>query len=283
VWFGRWCRRRRPAPDWRRWALSGRSRSPGRGHRRAGRPHRRAGGSAGQDFADLSKLPSSDGYAKPTRTRREGSDRRPGSRPAPLAPTWPGGEPDQVRGPCPRALRGVRRRPGRCAGVCVEARQVSDLPPMRLVTTERRGKRRRCACGQVTVGAFPGAAAGPAQYGPGVRALVAYLCCHQHLPYDRCAQMLAAAWAPTSPPATWPRWWPSARVPGRRAGNHLRAAQGGPVVHVDETGARVVAGRLHWVHSASTAELTLYTIHAKRRCGDGRRRGPAGLCRRGRP
>jgi hypothetical protein len=36
-----------------------------------------------------------------------------------------------------------------------------------------------------------------------------------------------------------------------------------PVAHFDETGARV-AGRRHWVHSASTGSLSLFTVHAKR-------------------
>jgi transposase len=35
-----------------------------------------------------------------------------------------------------------------------------------------------------------------------------------------------------------------------------------PVAHFDETGARV-AGRLHWVHSASTSLLTLLSVHAR--------------------
>jgi transposase len=97
-----------------------------------------------------------------------------------------------------------------------------------------------------------------------VRALVGYLCVHQHLPVDRAAQLLADVLG--APVATGTL---AAVVAEGAAGlegfvevvrTGLAAA---PVAHFDETGARV-AGRLHWVHSASTSSLSLFTVHAKR-------------------
>jgi transposase len=148
--------------------------------------------------------------------------------------------------------------------VGVEARQVFDLPPLRLSVTEHRAERRRCACGTITSAAFPEYVRAAACYGPGMRALVCYLCVHQHLPVDRAAQLLADVLGASVATGTL-----AAVVAEGAAGlagfvqavcHRLAAA---PVAHFDETGARV-AGRLHWVHSASTGLLTLFTVHAKR-------------------
>jgi transposase len=141
---------------------------------------------------------------------------------------------------------------------------VFDLPPLRLLATEHRAERRRCACGTTTAAAFPDHVRAVACYGPGVRALVCYLCVHQHLPVDRAAQLLADVLG--APLATGTL---AAVLAEGAAGldgflatvrDQLAAA---PVAHFDETGARV-AGRLHWVHSASTSLLTLLSVHAKR-------------------
>ena len=87
---------------------------------------------------------------------------------------------------------------------------------------------------------FPNDARAAACYGPGVRALVCYLCVHQHLPVDRAAQLLADVLG--APLATGTL---AAVVAEGAAGlggfievvrERLAAA---PVAHFDETGARV--------------------------------------------
>ena len=104
--------------------------------------------------------------------------------------------------------------------VGTERRQVFDLPEIRLWVTEHVAQRRRCACGCETKAPFPAVATAPACYGGGVRALAAYLSVHQHLPYDRTAQlfkdvlgrglvgalaqMVSEAAQGTAPFRTWP-------------------------------------------------------------------------------
>jgi transposase len=146
----------------------------------------------------------------------------------------------------------------------VEARQVFDLPEVRLWVCEHRAERRQCACGHVTAGVFPGQARAAACYGPGVRALAAYLGVGEHLPVERAAALLDDALG-----AGCSVGWLGgllAEAAGGLGGfvERVRARlAGAEVAHFDETGARV-AGRLHWVHSASTPLLSLFVVHAKR-------------------
>jgi transposase len=223
----------------------------------------------GQDSSNSSKPPSSDGLGKPSRVERRaaegGERRRPGKQPgAPGAHLAQVAEPDEV----------IWHVPGRCGGCGadladapvsgVEARQVFDLPPLRLGVAEHRAQRRRCACGTTTAAGFPDHARAAVCYGPGVRALCCYLCVHQHLPVDRAAQLLSDVLG--APVATGTLAAVVAEGASALAGFvQVVAAQlaAAPVAHFDETGARV-AGRLHWVHSASTASLSLFSVHAKR-------------------
>src|SRR5512133_1520975 len=147
--------------------------------------------------------------------------------------------------------------------VGAEVRQVHDLPQRGLLVTEHRAERRRCGCGAVTAATFPDGVRAPACYGPGVRAAVCYLHGQQHLPVQRTAQALADLVGAEVASGT------VAAILGECADGldgfiqavrvQLAAA---PVAHFDETGVRV-AGRLHWLHSACTDRLSLFTVHPK--------------------
>ena len=149
--------------------------------------------------------------------------------------------------------------------VDVESRQVFDLPEIRLLVTEHSAERRRCSCGAMTKASFPPDATAPACYGPGVRALAAYLAVHQHLPFDRMAQLFAdVLCAPVSVGTVATMVTEAAESLDPFLLTTRSLLHQAPAVHFDETGARV-EGSLHRVHSDSTALLTLVDCHKKRR------------------
>ena len=166
----------------------------------------------------------------------------------------------------PPAARGMASVVGAtyAAVVGVVRRQVFDIPPLRLRVTEHRAQTRRCGCGHTTTAAFPSAATAPTCYGPGVRAIICYLAVYQHLPVDRCARLLAdllGAPVSTGTVAAVAAQAPARIAPAVAAIRDRLIAAG--VLHADETGARV-AGRLAWIHVASTALYTFLTVHTRR-------------------
>jgi transposase len=146
-----------------------------------------------------------------------------------------------------------------------ESRQVFDVPKQRAVEViEHVTTQRRCGCGHVSCGAFPVGVGAPTQYGPGVRALGVYLHVFQHLPYDRACQALRDLVGAELSTGTLIGWVTAAAEGLTDFDERLRGLLAdAPVCHFDETGARI-AGRLGWVHSASTEKLTRYTTHARR-------------------
>jgi transposase len=146
-----------------------------------------------------------------------------------------------------------------------ESRQVFDVPQRRALSViEHVATQRRCECGHVSCGRFPAGAAAPTQYGPGVRALGVYLHVFQHLPFDRACQALLDMVGAKVSTGTLTGWVTTAAEGLCDFDERLRGLlTDAPVCHFDETGARI-AGRLGWVHSASTVQLTRYTTHARR-------------------
>jgi transposase len=221
-----------------------------------------------------SRPPSSDGYAKPSadskqRSLRRSSGRRQGGQEGHEgARLEPAAIPDEQ----------VEHRPERCdccGGDLADAepveggerRQVFDLPPGALLrVVEHVAERRRCGCGHVSAGRFPDGVGAPTQYGPGIRALGVYLVVFQHLSYERAYQLLGDLAGAHVSTGTLTAWVTAAADGLCDFDERLRELLGAaPVAHFDETGARI-AGRLGWVHSASTDKLTRYTAHAKRGC-----------------
>jgi transposase len=162
---------------------------------------------------------------------------------------------------------------GRCgaavAGAAVsrvEARQVFDIPKVEVQVTEHRILTVRCACGHETTADAPEGVNTPVAYGPNATAFAAYLYAGQFLSKQRTAQVLEELFGTPLSGATvsamTKRCAQAVRASGvlERIRQALRAAL---VVNFDETGLRV-AGRLHWVHSASTAAYSLITVHPRR-------------------
>ncbi|MCA1681162.1 MAG: transposase, partial [Actinobacteria bacterium] len=221
-----------------------------------------------------SRPPSSDGLSKPPadskkkkRSLRRSSGRKQGGQ---------DGHAGARLVPVAVADEQVEHPPERCGGCDGdlsdaewlgggESRQVFDLPEgVLLRVVEHVAARRRCRCGHVTAGGFPAGVGAPTQYGPGVRALGVYLCVFQHLPYDRAAQALCDLAGASVSTGTLSEWVARAAAGLTEFDERLRGLlAGAEVAHFDETGARI-AGRLGWVHSASTDKLTRYTAHARR-------------------
>jgi transposase len=226
----------------------------------------------GANSRNSSRPPSSDGLSKPAvdpkkRSLRRSSGRRQGGQEghegARLEPVAVPDErvehpPERCDG-CGGDLAGAERLEGG------ERRQVFDLPPgMLLRVVEHVAERRSCGCGHVNAGAFPAGVGAPTQYGPGIRALGVYLCVFQHLPYDRAAQALRDLAGAAVSTGTLSDWVAQAAAGLTDFDERLRELlTGAEVAHFDETGARI-AGRLGWVHSASTDKLTRYTVHSRR-------------------
>lgn len=147
-----------------------------------------------------------------------------------------------------------------------EMRQVFDLPEeMKLEVTEHRAEIKSCPqCGEVNRGEFPAGVNQQAQYGPRIRAQMVYFNTYQFVPLERTTEILEDLYQqPVSEGAVLAA---VKEVAGRvtpvieQIKEHLTNTE--EAVHFDESGMRV--GGLKWLHSASTALVTFFAIHARR-------------------
>lgn len=223
---------------------------------------------ASRDSANSSKPPSADNQARRAQ-RATAKPKGPGQRRG----KQPGAEGHRLV-PVPDPDQALRHAPSRCGGcgaglddaevVGTESRQVFDIPAPKPFVVEHTAERRRCRCGQTTTGSFPPEATAPACYGPRLRALALYMLCRQHLPVQRCAELLGdVLGVPVS------TGWLSGLV--GEAGTALvpfvenlgQALGRSPVLGADETGGRVGVTK-RWFHVLCTPKLSLIVCHRSR-------------------
>jgi transposase len=223
-------------------------------------------GRVAKDSHNSSKPPSTDGYARKTRSLRQksgkkagGQEGHPGSR-LHLVET-----PDEI----------IVLRPEKCAHCQAnlqeipaegcQRRQLIDLPQILPRVTEYQGHDVRCpCCQQVTRGTFPEELRASIQYGPMLKGIALYLLYGQLLPSARTAELLADVCGCNLSPGTLEALVAEGTdrlVETEEQIKHaLRAAE---VIGTDETGIRV-QGVLQWLHVARSETLTHYACHRKR-------------------
>jgi transposase len=169
---------------------------------------------------------------------------------------------DRINGSCEHcqgSLRGTQ-------STDVESRQVFNLPEkITFEVTEHRAETGTCPCCSKKVkAAFPEDVTAHVQYGDRVQALVLYLHTYQLLPCERLAEFFDDIF---NCPLSTGVICSMLKKAGTRAGPIYESIKGAILqavfVHCDETGLSV-SGKLHWLHTASTPELTFLHVDKHR-------------------
>jgi transposase len=220
----------------------------------------------GLDSTNSHKPPSSDGYKKKT-----------------VAPALPkakhpkGGQvghkgrtlervasPDHIKVHLPKQCKCCGRQfTASEPHTIVQSRQVFDLPEPKLEVTEHQIAQVQC-CGLAQCGDYPAEVTAEVQYGPGVKALVTDLSVDHKMPIEQISQLFDDLYGYDLNSSTVLNtlehvYKQAAPLEAAIKEQLLRS----PVVNFDETGVRA-AGKLHWLHNASTAECTHLFVNEKR-------------------
>lgn len=144
-------------------------------------------------------------------------------------------------------------------------RQVIDVPEPKPQVTEHQLITLACTCGHHTTATAPPQASAPVVYGPRLAGIGVYLLHGQFLSVSRTAAAVKDLFGIPVAAGTVAGWVKRTalgiidKVLPVIAGRIAVA----PVAHFDETGMRT-AGRLAWLHSASTTTDVLLAVHPKR-------------------
>lgn len=224
---------------------------------------------AARNSGNSSMPPSSDdlpGRTKPAPKPAKGSTRKRGKQKGSAGNALPWvAMPDESVAHRPRGCCGCGVSLAEAHDVGIErSHQVHDLPDVRITVWQHDVYRVRCGCGAEHVGGLPGdVSTAPSSYGPNLKSLVVYLLVYQHVPVQRCVQLIADLCGGAGPSAGFVHGMLSrcAAAVAEVVAVIKTLITAAPVVGFDETTLRCgPAGAKKYVLSASTETATVYHL-----------------------
>lgn len=214
------------------------------------------------------KPPTSDGLSKPApKSLRKRHHKKSGGQAGHLGYTLKAVEkPDHVNVHPVEHCKYCRSTLKRVKAIRYEKRQVFDVPQVHMEVTEHQVEFKACPhCGKENRAEFPEGVSQPVQYGHEIKAQMVYFNQYQMLPLERTCEVFRTLYGHSLSEGTivaaTQEVSQQVTVVNSAIRQHLTEKEA--VVHFDETGVRA-EGQLYWLHSASTENLTCYSIHPKR-------------------
>jgi transposase len=147
----------------------------------------------------------------------------------------------------------------------IERRQVYDLPKIKLIVTEHVVEHKTCpGCGMENSTEFPEGVNARTQYGPQIKAFAAYMNVQHFIPLERLQEITEDLFGHGVSEPTILSHLERLSQNSKGVEDEVREdLLNSQCIHADESGVRV-AGKQHWIHTASTAESTVYSVQEKR-------------------